>query len=89
MKTGRGKSYSRMKIEVAGEIVRRSESLRILVPCRSLGQSWMRTDCATGRFGELRPESTCDSLSWGEPKKVPSRVWSVEGPQTLSKPRVL
>lgn len=79
-----------MEVEVAGEIVGRSESLRrILVPCRSLGQRWVKNDCATGRFGKLRPERTCDSLSWGEPKKVPSTVWNVEGPQTFSKPRVV
>lgn len=71
---------------MAGEIVGRSESLRrILVPCRSLGQRWVKNDCATGRFGKLRPERTCDSLSWGEPKKVRN----VEGPQTFSKPRVV
>lgn len=62
-----------------GEILGTNESLRrVPVPSKFLGQVWVRNDGCPGRFGKLRQEGACTSLSWGEPKRGPSMVWNME-----------
>lgn len=56
MKTGTQGKLFQSEVEVGGEILGRSRSLkRIPVSCMSLGQGWVRKDGAPDEFGKLRP----------------------------------
>lgn len=77
METGtQGKLFQR-EVEVGGEMLGRSGSLRrIPVSCMSLGQGWVRNDGAPDEFGKLRP------LFPGMSQESAQHGMECEGPQT-------